>query len=360
MGKSLTDLGYVNEAMDQLHQKIEQKLQEQNLSLPTRNTDTVFILFLSIGNPDIRARVHHVVEKDLHKAIKNVREKALQLVRKNHLKPQWIKLDLVTEIEAISFQQLEKQIAKTRRNYFRSGIAFDDEFRLAFLEQEINGNAMIRSVNKGPLQLNEKNINHYLKHHSSVISPFMKQRYINKQVYTFQTEALFMNRNEEEILELYNGVLTNGIRKIKDSKMDIKSLIEGATYFLTNQVKADGQFEYGYFSAFAKRIGTYNILRHSSSLYAMAEGYELIKDETIIETVEKGIDYVIREAMVYKEDQDIAFIVDVANHNEIKLGSNATAILAMTKYMEQSNSTKYLKEARALARGIIAMKTVSG
>src|SRR5690625_8041117 len=75
MNKSLTDLGYVNQAMDQLHQKIEQKIQEQNLSLPTRNTDTVFILFLSIGNPDIRARVHHVVEKDLHKAIKNVRDR---------------------------------------------------------------------------------------------------------------------------------------------------------------------------------------------------------------------------------------------------------------------------------------------
>ena len=360
MKQGRTDLGYVNHAIDQLQIKLEEKIDKQTITLPQLQNDTVYILFLSIGNPNIRARVYHVVETNLSKAVQQMRQKTVQLVRKHHLDPQWIKLDLVTNIQTLSFQDLEKQIAKTRKNYFRSGIAFDDEFRLAFLEQEINGNAMIRSVNKGPLQLNEKNINHYLKHHSSVISPFMKQRYINKQVYTFQTEALFMNRNEEEILELYNGVLTNGIRKIKDSKMDIKSLIEGATYFLTNQVKADGQFEYGYFSAFAKRIGTYNILRHSSSLYAMAEGYELIKDETIIETVEKGIDYVIREAMVYKEDQDIAFIVDVANHNEIKLGSNATAILAMTKYMEQSNSTKYLKEARALARGIIAMKTVSG
>src|SRR5699024_892554 len=132
MNKSLKDLGCVNQAMDKLHQQKEQKIQEQNLLLPTRNSNTILRIFLSIGNPDIRARVHRVVKKDLFKSIKNVREKALQLVRKNHLKPQWIKLDLVTEIEAISFQQLEKQIARTRRNYFRSGIAFDDEFRLAF------------------------------------------------------------------------------------------------------------------------------------------------------------------------------------------------------------------------------------
>jgi len=350
----------VNHAIEKLQIKLEEKIDEQMINLPQLQNDTVYILFFSIGNPNIRARVHHVVDTNFLKAVQHLRQKAVQLVRKHHLDPQWIKLELVTNIQALSFQDLEQRIAKTRKNYFRSGIAFDDEFRLAFLEQEINGNAMIRSVNKGPLQLNEKNINHYLKLHSSVISPFMKQRYIHKQVYTFQTEALFMDRNDEKVIELYNGVLTNGIRKIKDPKIDIKSLIEGATYFLTNQVKADGQFKYGYFSAFAKRIGTYNILRHSSSLYAMAEGYELIKDESIIQTVEQGIDYVIREAMVYKKDQEVAFIVDVANHNEIKLGSNATAILAMTKYMEQTNSTKYVKEAQALARGIIAMKTVSG
>jgi len=37
----------------------------------------------------------------------------------------------------------------------------------------------------------------------------------------------------------------------------------------------EGKFNYGYFSAFAKKINTYNILRHASSLYAMAEGYEV-------------------------------------------------------------------------------------
>src|SRR5699024_1922086 len=294
--------------------------------------------------------------------IKNVREKALQLVRKNHLKPQWIKLDLVTEIEAISFQQLEKQIARTRRNYFRSGIAFDDEFRLAFLEQEINGNAMIRSVNKGPLQLNEKNINHYLKNNSSQTLPFMKKRYANKQVYIFKTEAIFSDRLQNNIVELYNGDLTNGIRKNVEPDKEFHALIKGATYFLTEQVKESGQFEYGYFSAFAKRIGTYNILRHSSSLYSMAEGYEILRDDRIITVVEKGIEYLIRQAIVYKNDmeEETAFVVDHANKKEIKLGSNATAILAMTKYMEMTKTDKYLKVAQALARGIIQMKTLSG
>src|SRR5699024_2017753 len=143
-----TDLGYVNHAIDQLQIKLEEKIDKQTITLPQLQNDTVYILFLSIGNPNIRARVYHVVETNLSKAVQQMRQKTVQLVRKHHLDPQWIKLDLVTNIQTLSFQDLEKQIAKTRKNYFRSGIAFDDEFRLAFLEQEINGNAMIRSVNK--------------------------------------------------------------------------------------------------------------------------------------------------------------------------------------------------------------------
>src|SRR5699024_1950591 len=307
--------------MDELQIKLDEIFTRDTIELPILNHQSVYIIFLSIGNPSIRARVHHVMDTSLNKAMEKLRQKAVQLVRKNHLDPQWIKIDVVTDVQTLSFKDLEQQIAKTRRNYFRSGIAFDDEFRLAFLEQEINGNAMIRSVNKSPLQLNEKNMNHYLKNNSNQILPFMKKRYAGKQVHTFQTKALFSNRGEEGIVELYNGRLTNGVRKATNTEEEMHALIEGSTYFLTNQVKTDGQFEYGYFSAFAKRINTYNILRHSSSLYAMAEGYELIRDEKIIQAVKKGIDYAIREAMVYQDEekQNVAFMVDRANKNEIKL-----------------------------------------
>ncbi|CAM4115085.1 Uncharacterised protein [Lederbergia lenta] len=103
-------------------------------------------------------------------------------------------------------------------------------------------------------------------------------------------------------LELYNGELTNRIRKTTNIKNEIASLIEKSTYYLVNQLKPSGQFEYGYFSAFAKRIVTYNIVRHASSLYSMAEGYELVKDEKILDAIERGIEYLIGEAIVYKNE----------------------------------------------------------
>src|SRR5690625_4745082 len=320
--------------------------------------ESKYVVFLSIGNPLIRARVYREVETDISRAFNNLQRKVTDLVQKKHIDPQWIKIDVVCNITALNFEELERKISQTRRNYFRSGISFDQDFYLAFLEQEINGNAMLRSVNKGPVEFNEKNINHYMNYKYERRLPFFKKNYLDKQVYIFNTISAFQDRKERRIVDLHNGELNNGIRKVDNLNKEVQNLIKKSTYYLVDQVKPNGKFEYGYFSAFAKQINTYNILRHSSSLYSMAEGYEILQDDRIITAVEKGIDYLIREAVVYKEEA--AFVVDYANHNEIKLGSNATAILAMTKYMELTKTNKYLEEAQALARGILQMKTLSG
>src|SRR5690625_491167 len=360
--KEKTLLGYVNKVFDDFEIHFQNQYGNNVFEKVTIGKKSKYIAFLSVGNPSIRARVYKETSTDFSNLFSNLCRKTIDLVRKNHLDPQWIKIDLVINLKQLTFEELEQRIAKTRRNYFRSGIAFDPEFRLAFLEQEINGNAMIRSVKKNPLQLHEKNINHYLNYNSDNHFPFIKKRYQNKPVYLFNTISAFKARDNVQIYDLYNGELTNGIRKVENIEIEVKELIEKSTYYLVDQLKSSGQFEYGYFSAFAKRIGTYNILRHSSSLYSLVEGYEVVQDNRILSAVEKGIDYLIREAIVYKNDvdEDTAFVVDHTNLKEIKLGSNATAILAMTKYMEITKTDKYLKIAQALARGIIQMKTLSG
>ncbi|MBO0994560.1 hypothetical protein [Bacillus sp. SD088] len=360
--KTITPLSYVNQAMNDFERYFIEKIKDGKIAKIDINDKSRYILFLSIGNPHIRARVFKVVTSDFAKGVSQLRQKVIQLVQKAHVDPYWIKMDVVNKIVAHSFEELELNISKTRKNYFRSGIAFDSDFHLAFLEQEINGNAMIKNKRGEPLQLDEENINQYVKRNFKNRSVFTKKRYYHQPVYTFNTVSVFKEVENPQLLELYTGELTNGIRKINHILEATVELIKKSTYFLMNQIQESGQFHYGYFAAFGKRIGTYNILRHSSSLYSMLEGYEVLKDEQIIHAVEKGMDYLIREAIVYQEQhsEEIAYVVDYANHQEIKLGSNATAILAMTKYMEVTNSHKYLDIAQALARGILKMKTPSG
>lgn len=353
---AVTSLGFVNNALDSLEKHFSQRSDIKQQSIENQSN---YIAFLSIGNPSVRARVFTETAKNIPQLFDRLNKKAVQLVKKN-FEPEWIKVDFVDSIRKMSFVEMEKLIAKTRKNYFRYGISFDPEFRISLLEQELNGNAILRSVRKGPLEINEVNLNHYLDYKlGKERLPFIKKRYEQTDAYLFTTKAAFISIEDQEIRELYNGRLSNGIRKAEDMKEEVKELIHKSTYFLTDQVHEDGKFTYGYFSAFARKINTYNILRHSSSLYSMAEGYEIVQDEKIIEAVERGIDYLIREAVVYRDDET-AFVVDHANKQEIKLGSNATAILAMTKYTEVTGNDKYIKTAQDLARGILAMKTPSG
>src|SRR5690625_4123787 len=318
-----TPLSFINKTLEGFEESFSKMLQENKIMPFPVNGGNAYIVFLSIGNEQIRAKVIKETAMNPTKLFNALRQKATNFVRKAHLHPQWIKLDIVNEVTELPFRELEQQIAKTRRNYFRYGISFDSEWKLAFLEQEIQGNAMIREINKQPLQLNEKNINHYLNYQYQSPFPFMRAHYQHKTVYRFTTKSIFIDKDEDILHSLYNGELTNGIRKVPDIHLETENLISKATNFLVDQVKDNGKFVYGYFSTFGKKIHTYNILRHSSSLYSMCEGYEIVQDARIKAAVERGIDYLIREAVVYK-DENKAFVVDYANNSEIKLGSNAT------------------------------------
>src|SRR5699024_4763326 len=92
--------------------------------------ETKFICFLSIAKHSIRARVLCEINLSFDNMFQNLEKKAIQLVRKNHLDPEWMKIDYITNVEQLPFQQLEQKIANTRRNYFRYGIAFDEQFQL--------------------------------------------------------------------------------------------------------------------------------------------------------------------------------------------------------------------------------------
>lgn len=348
-----TNLGYFTSTMQQLKEKAQTDVIPVDV-----NGKKQYIGILSIGNSSIRAKILIEVKDSFEKMFHNLEKKALQMITKQHLDPDWIKLDCVNQTEQISFKELEYELNHTRKNYFRYGISFDPDFNLAFLEQELNGNALIRTLSDGTIGLHENNINHYLSVKGSNRILFLKKTYENKAVLLFRTKSYFKDRSEEKIHYLYDGTLTNGLRKVTNMKKEVRTLITHSTEFLTRQVQQSGKFTYGYFSAFGKTIANYNILRHSSSLYAMMEGYEITKDQETLKAVERGIQYVIDTALVYKKegDEGVAFIVEHANKGEVKLGSNATAILAMAKYMEVTGEDTYVKVAQDLARGILAMR----
>lgn len=334
----------------------ERQLFLKNQELLQINNNNKAIVFISVFIRNQRAKVfHHVSNKSYMDAYEKSINYLEKWIIKNKVFISGLKLDFVENVTPITMENLLIKIKKTRKNYFRYGISFTDDFSQSFLEQEVNGNAFIRENINGNLTLDENNIRHYLKVNSYKVFNFNLRRYFEKEIYLFQTKGFFIDFNEgRKWLPLQSELNYNGIRKGQRLDIEIKKIIRKSTEFLTNQVKDNGEFHYGYFSAFDKSINTYNILRHSSSLYSMLEGYEISRDRQTLIKSKLSLDYLLNFNYVEKTNNK-AFIVDKENDFEIKLGSNATAILAISKYTEITGNQEYLEYARNLANGMIDM-----
>ena len=125
----------------------------------------------------------------------------------------------------------------------------------------------IKNNGETKLILSEQNINNYLHKYTNHKKGFSYDFYKNKEVVKFKTKGFILE--EDSIFELCKEGYKKGLRKIKDLHKEIDSLIESSTKFLKSMLLDNGKYIYGYFPHFDREIDFYNILRHSSSTYAL-------------------------------------------------------------------------------------------
>lgn len=314
-------------------------------------------LFISLGFLNRRAHVFKI--KNNNYAVKNIQNEVLKLSRSGH-ETEWIRADFLKNQEEVPFTELLEELPKIRRNYIDFGISFDSSFTLSFLPEEINANAFVRPIpgkDHQSLFVCERNINTYLKKFKSYRGIYFHKKYANKNVIKFYTQGYLLDGNE--LLELIPDGNMHGIRKVEagKEKEEYGKMIKTATNYLLNQVKDNGKYEYGKFPHFDKKIGFYNVLRHASSTYSLLEGLEYLEDESGIEKAKETLDYLLENNLyVDPAEKDAAYIFDDTKQiNEIKLGQNGVALIALVQYMNMTSSKEYLETARKLARGTMRM-----
>ncbi|AYV68209.1 hypothetical protein C2I06_15795 [Niallia circulans] len=321
------------------------------------NTEKECILFLSVGFKNKRADVINVTHQNFEWAWKTLVKQAIKYFgeAKDFCN---IKVDWVNDRKTYSIIDFIEMITHTKKNYFRKGISFDSSFTYAFLEQELNSNSMIKldgKTNRG--YLDEVNIQHYISRHRMGLNKLDFNKVT--AVTTFSTQGFYCD--QYSCYTLKSDEYDNGRRDTKLDANELKQMIQSAQKQLINMCKPYGKFVYGYFSCFDKEIKFYNMLRHASTLYAMTESYELFPDPILKESIERGLDYLIDKAM-YKDGQK-AYIIDQIKEDtfEIKLGANAAAILALSKYLEIFGLNQhYLLAAQQLAKGIVELQQPDG
>lgn len=310
-----------------------------------------YIIFLSASNMKSRAHVVHSTGNTFEASWKGAENRLRKLLFQKKVKPEWVKADLVTSIQTYTYESFLSYVKQIKRNYFREGIALDKMFNVAFLEQEVNANVFLHGLKEKKPKLALKNINFYRKTYQNERFP-IKGDHI-QEIHTFTTKSF--STDGQEVYELESGKLSNGCRTVNTIDAPfIETIIDQSSTFLAGEVLESGQFRYGYFPAFDREIQTYNILRHSSTTYSMVEAYEVTRNPELKKAIERAIHFLITDAIKHLEVEGVrkAFVIERSLDNEIKLGANAAAILALAKYTKVLKDDQYLTLMEELARGI--------
>lgn len=317
-----------------------------------------FVLFFSFSDGRARARTLTATASSFRDCWNAAVEKTRQAAMKARMDIRWLRIDWVENAEEVTWEELQARLRQTKRNYFRYGISLDRQFRHAFLETELNANAMLYGgPSVGHAVVNEANFARYAKlaKLAKGIETFRVAR--DEKIFQFSTRAAFVD-TAENVVYMIDGTGRNAGRRVIEhmSVADVHGLVDRGSRFLTSQVNAAGRFTYGWHPCFDRRIDAYNSLRHTSTLYSMIEAWEVTRDESLKAAIDRGLSYLTETLIkcVSQGDKELAFLID--ENAEIKLGGNAVCLLALVKYSEAMATDRYLPLLEKLASGMLYMQ----
>ncbi|EGP4824037.1 TPA: hypothetical protein QFL11_000784 [Enterococcus faecium] len=260
----------------------------------------------------------------------------------------YLRIDIVIEEEKNNYEQFIQRLKKIRRNnYIDFNVRIDGLRKRSFLKEELVANAIIKpskthkvGKNLPDLRIDAQNYRSYVKRKYGREETDLS--YLERSAfYYFKTKSFYFEDGHIYPLKDYgNG---NYLREVSyENLSEITDLvIEKGSIYLQNQLTATGKFIYGYYPCYNQLLKGYNSVRHFSSLYALAEAAEYFSDEKMLLDVEKGLSWGIEN--LTSETDGYFLIKDYLNTEiEYKLGAQATAILAFSKYIQQTGDEQYV------------------
>lgn len=277
--------------------------------------------------------------------------------QRREVSPRWLRVEVACSVRRTIWGDICKQLAATKRNYWRHCIAFDAELETAFLAQEFSGAALLYDSRQPVATPNSNNLRVYARRRYQRDLAWPEDP--TQPMWLFDTRAVFSDGQVVE--EIEHAGRNRGYRRVDDWGADVVlDVVRRSTGYLARQVQPGGRYEYGCFPCFDRPIPTYNALRHASSTYALLEGWELTGDPAHEAAARLALDYLCKHLIRETDLPDgsrAAFLVDTGN--EIKLGGNGVCLLALCKYTELTGDRCYLSLLEKLALGVLHMQDAS-
>lgn len=303
------------------------------------------IVFVSIG--DVKSPVRVLV--GCGNGISNAVENALAKIDLSKNDSTVVKIDIVNEVISLPETALAKrQPVQYERSLY--GMAFDDKSALAFLPEEMVARTLMDSENIIHLD----NVRKYLRKNlhdngnEKGIPASSKTTLYRFRCFSFFTDG-------KELVGLYRGHRFFS-REMSKGEL-LAPAISGGAYLSRNAGK-DGNFTYAYMPKTNETSDEYNILRHAGTVYSLLELYRVTGDKELLNTAEAGLEYLLKAAKPLKKGAD-EFLC-VTEDNEVKLGGNALAAVALAEHIKATGDKKYLPQLLELVRWIHSVQDENG
>ncbi|MEA5470884.1 hypothetical protein, partial [Spirulina sp. 06S082] len=261
--------------------------------------------------------------------------------------PQWFKIDIVQEVLSVQRRNSRHPLKLDRSLY---GLAFNAASQIAFLPEELVAQTLINQEQR----LLPKKIIAYLEPYPDRLNAY-QQLLESPQLtlYRFNSTSFFCDG--KKLVSLYRGHRVLNPQKITpDLLLDAT---KNAANYLQETIEIEGNFLYSYNPQNNKTSPKYNILHHAGTIYALLELYQETQDPKILETLLNAISYLLQFVQPCPEPGIGTCIVE---EGWIKLGGNALAAIALSKYTELTDDKPYIPLILELGKRIRSLQQDNG
>ncbi len=309
-----------------------------------------YAAFISVSDVHEQAYVFRASGADVGEAWEKAKSAVLEYIAAENFSPVWVKGDITFKGERVPLSDVIEKIGRGYGQFFRRGIAFDENLDTAFIEAELNAFSLI-SYKKKTIELVK--LNRYLANCELKTLTQMPE-----SVIVFDCKSAFCDE-KSEVYDLYSEGNNCGRRALgKFDKNTALRVISTSSEYLSMQVGLDGKFDYGVYPLTPKVISGFNILRHASSIWSLLCSYRITGDKFILTQAESAIGYLVNNTFykypVRAGKENVVYVAEKTK-NEVKLGANAIAVIVLTEYMSITGSSKYRQLAAELGNGILEL-----
>ncbi len=256
-----------------------------------------------------------------------------------------VKLDLVRRTSRLASMGVDSPL---NTDFGNLGLAYDASPLVALLPDEIVAAGLLDSTGV----LDRERTADYLRISRGPADTMRPVERRAAHAYTIGTQSAFFDGTSYH--PLYRG--HRSYSELTPSLLLEAARLGGA--YLTRSVDGQGRFAYLYDAARDQHSEEYNVLRHAGAVYAMLELFEVTQDQALLEVAARAIDYLVSQIRPCRLDAGSYHCL--VENDEIKVGGQGLALLALSTYGRITGSKKHLGVMKGLAGWLAKLQGPDG